>query len=184
MFENLHTREARPASVGWIVVKTLTISVLFWIVFFYLIPAGLYRLEEPLHLNRFRFDRHRWQIPAVALFILAGLLGVTSSLFMAMIGKGTMLPVDCAPRLVVVGPYRWVRNPMALTGITQAGAVGLYFGSPVTLLYALAAFFIWNYGIRPWEERDLERRFGAAYLDYKQSVKCWIPRLRPYDPPA
>lgn len=39
---------------------------------------------------------------------------------------------------------------------------------------------LWNYGLRPSEERDLLRRFGAEYADCRDRVRCWIPALRPY----
>ena len=31
------------------------------------------------------------------------------------------------------------------------------------------------------EEKELERRFGEAYLNYKRKAPRWIPRLRPIE---
>jgi len=31
--------------------------------------------------------------------------------------------------------------------------------------------------VRPLEEVDLEERFGADYRRYRDSVRCWIPRV-------
>jgi protein-S-isoprenylcysteine O-methyltransferase Ste14 len=39
---------------------------------------------------------------------------------------------------------------------------------------------MWNYGARPWEEFDLEQKFGAEYARYKNEVRCWWPRCTPY----
>jgi protein-S-isoprenylcysteine O-methyltransferase Ste14 len=30
------------------------------------------------------------------------------------------------------------------------------------------------------EEKALEKRFGAAYREYRQNVPRWLPRLRPW----
>ncbi|MDR0590375.1 MAG: hypothetical protein LBG09_00750, partial [Puniceicoccales bacterium] len=33
-----------------------------------------------------------------------------------------------------------------------------------------------------FEEKDLEKRFGQSYLEYKRHVPRWIPRLTPWSP--
>lgn len=100
---------------------------------------------------------------------------------MAMVGKGTPLPVDCAPRLVVKGLYRYVRNPMAIGGLGMGYAVGLGLGSFGVIAYVTVGMLFWNYVVRPIEERDLLARFGSPYERYCQRVKCWIPLFRTVD---
>ncbi len=97
-------------------------------------------------------------------------------------GDGTPLPADCTRRLSIAGPYRYVRNPMAMGSLAQGFAVGLFLGSPLVLLYALAGTLGWNFVVRPWEEHDLEQRFGEPYRRYRDAVRCWIPRLHPFVP--
>ena len=92
------------------------------------------------------------------------------------------MPLECTHRLVISGPYCYIRNPMSAMGIAQGLAVGLYLGSTLTIAYAAAGAIMWNYLIRPWEERDLAERFGAQYEQYRRSVPCWVPRLTPYHP--
>ena len=82
--------------------------------------------------------------------------------------------------MVVTGPYRYVRNPMAVAGLTQGVAVGLWLGSPAVVLYALAGGPLWNTFVRPWEEEDLVTRFGEPYRRYRERVRCWIPTIRGY----
>jgi protein-S-isoprenylcysteine O-methyltransferase Ste14 len=79
-----------------------------------------------------------------------------------------------------MGIYSFVRNPMAISGIGQGLAVGLFLGSPLVLLYALMGGAIWQMIFRPLEEDDLLKNFGADYEEYQKNVRCWIPRLRPY----
>ena len=97
-------------------------------------------------------------------------------------GQGTPLPVDSTNRLVIRGPYRWIRNPMATASLLQGAAMGLWFGSPLMLLYVVAGAALWNFAVRPWEEADLGARFGADYQSYRQSVRCWLLRWSPYSP--
>ena len=69
---------------------------------------------------------------------------------------------------------------MAVSGIGQGLAVALILGSPLTVLYGLMGSLIWQLVFRPLEEDDLEVRFGTAFREYRKNVRCWIPRLRPY----
>jgi protein-S-isoprenylcysteine O-methyltransferase Ste14 len=80
-------------------------------------------------------------------------------------------------RLVVRGPYRHVRNPMIsgvlaiLLGeaaVTASGWLLLWFA--VFLTFQLIA-------IRFWEEPHLAQRYGSDYLNYRQNVPRWIPRI-------
>ena len=97
---------------------------------------------------------------------------------MAMRGEGTPLPAATARNLVVVGPYRFVRNPMAVAGALQAIGVGLWRGSWMVIASSIAGAVIWNTFIRPEEEADLAARFGSDYETYRSVVRCWIPIRR------
>ena len=171
---------ARPASQRWNVAKTLMQTGLFWLTFLGLLPALVYSLETSLGLDSWRFASLPWRIVGLVLFTLGGMLGLTSGMTMAIKGKGTPLPLDCPREIVLAGPYRYVRNPMAVAGLVQGVAVGLFVGSPAVVAYALSGGPIWNYLVRPMEERDLQQRFGKPYRAYQATVHCWWPRRHPY----
>lgn len=114
----------------------------------------------------------------IFVLVLASALGLWAAFSMSMRGAGTPLPSASANLLVVVGPYRLVRNPMAIAGIAQAVGVGLVLGSWPVGLYALCGAIYWDRLVRPYEEADLAERFGAAYEEYRARVDCWVPRLR------
>jgi protein-S-isoprenylcysteine O-methyltransferase Ste14 len=182
MLNPLHGRRARPASASWNITKTLLQTAAFWSVFLIVLPAMIFGVETACGLAEWRFAGEAIRFVAGAMFVLGGLLGLTSGITMAWLGRGTPLPLDAPRELVVAGPYRFVRNPMALAGLGQGLAVGLWLGSPAVVLYALTGGPVWNYGVRPWEERDLEQTFGEPYRRYRQAVRCWWPRWRPYAP--
>jgi protein-S-isoprenylcysteine O-methyltransferase Ste14 len=149
--------------------------VLFWGFFLMVVPVVISWLEQ------------RWLMSLVlpplagvagmGILVLASLLGVASALTMSSRGAGTPLPSAMPNHLVIAGPYRWVRNPMAVAGITQGVAVGLVLGSWLVIAYSMIGSLLWNYAVRPLEEADLEARFGAEFRQYRDSVRCWIPRV-------
>jgi protein-S-isoprenylcysteine O-methyltransferase Ste14 len=145
-------------------------------------PFVLLHLDHLLGAN----DLTPLRQPAVAIASLVGfsLLNVATGLTLAIHGRGTPLPVASPRELVTTGPYRYVRNPMAIAGIGQGIAIGLWFGSPCILLYAVAGAALWHAFVRPAEEKDLSARFGRAYDSYRASVPLWWPRSRPFDAPA
>lgn len=100
-------------------------------------------------------------------------------------GRGTPAPVAPPQRLVVVGFYRHVRNPM-YEGFA-AGWIGLWivFGhASIAAIAAVAAvalaihLFVFFY-----EEPTLRGKFGEDYEQYCQNVGRWWPRVRGWDRP-
>ena len=94
------------------------------------------------------------------------------------IGKGTLAPWDPPKRLVIVGLYRFTRNPM------YVGVLGWVFGwsllacSPVLAVYAglLAACF--HLRVIFYEEPTLAQQFGNEWKIYCASVNRWLPKPR------
>lgn len=158
-------------------VRTLLQMSVFWILFLGVIPLGIALLEWRWGL-RLEFPV-AVRLLGAGILLLASALGVWSAFAMALRGDGTPLPSAAANRLVLTGPYRLVRNPMALAGIVQAFGVGLCGSSWLVAVYALCGILYWNELVRPFEEDDLARRFGAEFEAYRARVRCWVPRLRP-----
>ena len=116
-------------------------------------------------------------IPLIAAGVL--LIISTVALFVT-VGRGTLAPWDPTTRLVVEGPYRYVRNPMI------SGVLFILLGeaaclASLPLLIWFAAVLAVNALYLPLvEERGLRRRFGADYAEYAAHVPRWIPRLGPW----
>lgn len=180
-FFEMVAHEAAPATPLTLLLRTLKQSLMLWLLFLLIGPFVFYMLESALEGARWRFASPIWTRVGLLLFIAGWLLAWWSAYFLVTRGEGTPLPAATARRLVLSGPYRWVRNPMACGSLLQSAAIGLVFGSPLVLFYTLSGGVLWHFGARPWEEFDLERRFGTDYTRYKRAVRCWIPRLRPYD---
>ena len=95
-------------------------------------------------------------------------------------GEGTLAPWDPPRKLVVRGPYRYVRNPMI------SGVLFVLFGEALVLSsrphfnWALTFLIINAIYIPLLEEPQLRARFGEAYAEYCRHVGRLIPRLRPW----
>jgi protein-S-isoprenylcysteine O-methyltransferase Ste14 len=88
---------------------------------------------------------------------------------------GTPVPGN-QPTTAIVrsGPYRWTRNPIYLAfSILQLG-IACMLNSLWVLGTLGAAWGLMTWVVIPREERYLERRFGADYLEYKAEVRRWI----------
>ena len=93
-------------------------------------------------------------------------------------GRGTPAPIDPPRELVVVGPYRFVRNPMYAAGL--AALLGWICWSPsLSLVLAFILFLLaTHFFITFYEEPTLKKTFGAAYEDYCRQVPRWLPKLK------
>jgi len=136
------------------------------------------------------FAGYQWTLNHPILLAVGGILlilglalaGWTMRLF-AVKGKGTAAPWNPPKKLVVSGPYCHVRNPMITSVLTMLIAESLLLNTWWCLgLFVL--FWLGNMIYFPlFEEKDLEKRFGEDYLEYKRNVPRWIPRLTPWTPP-
>jgi protein-S-isoprenylcysteine O-methyltransferase Ste14 len=93
-------------------------------------------------------------------------------------GRGTLAPWDPPRRLVVVGLYRFVRNPMYLAVLTIVLGWALYFGSWWLGLYLAVGAVAVHLRVIGHEEPWLQRQFGEDWVRYRQAVRRWLPRLR------
>ena len=131
--------------------------------------------------NTYAQHQTTW-LRGIGVGVIAASLGLfvwTQTLFIR-VGRGTLAPWDATRELVVVGPYRYVRNPMisAVLGVLLGESALL--GSVPILVWAGMFFAVNTVYFIASEEPGLSRRFGASYDDYKKHVRRWLPRLRPY----
>jgi ubiquinone/menaquinone biosynthesis C-methylase UbiE/protein-S-isoprenylcysteine O-methyltransferase Ste14 len=105
---------------------------------------------------------------------LAALLTVAN---LALRGIGAPFAIALSKKLAVDWLYAWTRNPMVLASLILLLAVGVWFQSALFLLWALVlvtpALLTF---VKVYEERELEVRFGAPYLDYKARTPFLFPR--------
>jgi protein-S-isoprenylcysteine O-methyltransferase Ste14 len=95
-------------------------------------------------------------------------------------GRGTPAPFVPPQRLVVVGFYRYVRNPMYVGFFVRWLGPWVIFGraNQAALTVALVAVVVVALFVRFYKELTLRAKFGADYEEYCRNVPRWIPRTR------
>ncbi len=169
----------RWASREYALLPRLGATLLAGVLFAFLIPYALVNLGPRLDLF--------FGLPQLALGIASLILGgilVAVGMFYAfwsigdqiILAKGTPVPVMATQTLLVSGPFKHCRNPMSF------GTFCLYLGISIpaqsissVLIICLFISLLIIY-IKRIEERELESRFGQAYLAYKTATPFIIPR--------
>jgi protein-S-isoprenylcysteine O-methyltransferase Ste14 len=83
-------------------------------------------------------------------------------------------------RLVVEGPYRYVRNPLYDTDLCLILGAALLAHSWALVL--LAVLYLVQLALQlPLEERKLRERFGVSYHRYCELVPRFVPKRKPVD---
>ena len=100
----------------------------------------------------------------------------------ALQGLGTPAPVAPTARLVVEGPYRFVRNPIYVAVTTIIFGEALVYGCHWVLLYGAAVWLATHLFVIFYEEPTLRRQFPNDYAAYFANVPRWMPRLSPWRP--
>jgi protein-S-isoprenylcysteine O-methyltransferase Ste14 len=154
-------------------VASLAVGTSFFALWFWLLPSWL-----GFDVAAVGTARWRWigAVPSVLGFSVA----MRCVWDFGRTGRGTPAPIAPPRNLVVVGFYRYVRNPMYVGFF--AGWVGLWVvfgrasrGALVVALVALAAVVLF---VKFYEEPTLRKMFGADYEEYCRNVPRWIPRTR------
>ena len=124
-----------------------------------------------------------WRLLIGAVCFLAGLLLVVSTIrLFQKLGNGTHAPWDPTSKLVVSGPYAYVRNPM-ITGIVLIlTGEALMLSSWAIVVWAIVFLVINMFYFPLSEEPGLRKRFGREYEEYCKNVPRYIPRLTPWKP--
>ena len=112
-------------------------------------------------------------------FVVIGLALMLWSVSRFVLARGTPVPFNPPPTLVTTGPYGYTRHPMTTGAILAIIGLGIGFQSLTViclLVPLLIALLAWE--VRAFEEPQLQRRFGDAYLEYQKRVPMIFPRIR------
>ena len=122
-------------------------------------------------------------IPGSLLGLAGILLIVRTALLFADVGQGTPSPFHPPGKLVVKGPFRWMRHPLYAGVLLIAFGEALATVSSKLLIYAVSLTVAIQLLVVIIEEPVLRKRFGDVYDVYCAKVPRWIPKLRNEAPP-
>jgi protein-S-isoprenylcysteine O-methyltransferase Ste14 len=170
------SQATNPGSHWPTALASLAVGAAFLALWFWLLPPWLgFRADTAGAL------RWRWvaAIPSVLGFAVA----IRCIWDFGWTGHGTPAPFAPPQKLVVVGFYRYVRNPMYVGFFVGWLSLWVIFGR--ANLAALTVLCVAVVGImlfvRFYEEPTLRKLFGADYELYCCNVPRWIPRIRAWN---
>ncbi|MGA6986617.1 MAG: isoprenylcysteine carboxylmethyltransferase family protein [Terriglobales bacterium] len=154
-------------------VGSLAVGAAFLTLWFWLLPIWL----------GFRVDlagAARWRWIAAMPSVLGFAVALRCVWDFGWTGRGTPAPVVPPTQLVVVGFYRYVRNPMYPGFFVGWAGLWVIFGRAnlVAIAGACAAVLGVALFVRLYEEPHLRKIFGSAYEEYRRNVGRWVPRMR------
>ncbi|HMD16697.1 MAG TPA: isoprenylcysteine carboxylmethyltransferase family protein [Terriglobales bacterium] len=168
------TGEASDRGAQWTAaVGSLVVGAAFLALWFWLLPIWL----------GFRVDLEgaaRWRWIAAVPSALGFAVALRCIWDFGWTGHGTPAPMVPPKRLVVVGFYRYVRNPMYLGFFVGWAGLWVMFGRAnlVAIAGACAAALAVALFVLLYEEPHLRKIFGPEYEEYCRNVRRWVPRMR------
>jgi protein-S-isoprenylcysteine O-methyltransferase Ste14 len=127
-------------------------------------------------------DWSGWVLPVpsglgLALVVVTGAAFLLTVVNLALRGFGAPFFIALSRRLAADWLYAWTRNPMLLAALAFFLSLGFWFQSALFVLWVLILFApAILFFVKVYEERELEIRFGASYLEYKSRTPMLLPR--------
>ncbi len=127
-------------------------------------------------------DWSDWVLPVPAeigllLAIITGAAFLLTVVNLALKGFGAPFFIALSRKLAADWLYAWTRNPMVLAILAFLLSLGIWFQSVLFVLWVLILFApALLFFVKVYEERELEFRFGASYLEYKSRTPMLFPR--------
>ncbi|MGA7161109.1 MAG: methyltransferase [Bacteroidota bacterium] len=111
------------------------------------------------------------------LVVITGAATLGTVVNLALKGLGAPFAIALSRKLAADWLYGWTRNPMVLAALALLLSLGIWFQSTLFVLWVLILFApALLVFVKVYEERELEIRFGASYLDYKSRTPMLLPR--------
>jgi protein-S-isoprenylcysteine O-methyltransferase Ste14 len=162
--------------------RHLTTSGVAWITTFVQFAVGNLYAAAIIRAVTTHQDWSDWVLPVPAeiglwLAIISGAAFLLTVVNLALKGFGAPFFIALSRKLAADWLYAWTRNPMALAFLAFLLSLGIWFQSVLFVLWVLILFApALLVFLKVYEERELEFRFGASYLEYKSRTPMLFPR--------
>ncbi len=119
------------------------------------------------------------RLPVAIPMIAAGFAVTAWSAFHFLKVKGTPVPFNPPPKVVITGPYRYVRNPMLSGVFLFLFGIGFIVNSASLVFFFTPLYVLINvWELKKIEEPELIKRLGDLYIEYRRHTPMFIPRCR------
>lgn len=148
--------------------------------FAFLLLPGLAALLAPPFIASIDPWRGQLWMPGFAVMFIGAVLLLWCVRDFYVSGKGTLAPWDPPRLLVVVGLYRFVRNPMYVGVLVLILGWAVTLSSPLLAVYTGVLAIGFHIRVVTYEEPWLESTFGEKWKQYTAAVSRWLPRVKPW----
>jgi protein-S-isoprenylcysteine O-methyltransferase Ste14 len=159
----------------------LLTTILHYLVAIFLGSAVIAATKFGLRSSSWSISIPSWL--GLILMAIGGISVLIVILNLAINGLGALFAVALTRIVATEWMYAWSRNPMVLSAFAFLVGLGLWLQSTLFLIWVIIVvcpvIFLF---LKVYEERELEIRFGDAYLDYKARTPMFFPR-KPEDKP-
>lgn len=114
-------------------------------------------------------------IIGVIAIIMGGFLAFWTIIAQIKLASGTPFPMLPTKKLLIIGPFKYCRNPITLGTIIAYSGVAILVGSYTALLVVVIFSLTLLVYLKLIEEKELEMRFGQEYLEYKKNTPFILP---------
>jgi len=157
------------------VIITLPVALLFFILVALFVLASIWVDKRFLF---FHFDSSWWSLSLAIVLLVLGWFICAWPAIVFVLARGTPVPFNPPPKLITTGLYTYIRNPMLLGLFIFLAGLGVLFGSLSLIFIFTPLFILINVlYIKAIEEKEMEKKFGIEYLEYKKDVPMFIPKL-------
>ena len=120
-------------------------------------------------------DRNGIDQPLGLVVLTAGIVGLLWCVRdFCVSGKGTLAPWAPPQKLVIVGLYRYSRNPMYVSVVLMLLGWAVSFGSLALYIYAILVVAAFHIRVVRGEEPWLAHTYGSEWEHYKSQVPRWF----------
>ncbi|MDR0560092.1 MAG: hypothetical protein LBG92_07965 [Prevotellaceae bacterium] len=119
--------------------------------------------------------------------IVISITGITTGLYFLIwatvtqwkIGDGTPAPNAPTQHLIIIGPYKYCRNPIEFGAILYYLGLGTGIGGIIVgITTCVLGFTVGTAYHKFIEEKELEARFGEEYVKYKENTPFVFPKIK------
>lgn len=168
-------KKALQLIIGYIIGGSLVLLI---------IPYGIYCIAEKLDpIFGFKlFHAEQFKIALVIIIFIVGFaFAIWSLVIQYTVGKGGPLHVgniEISPKtknLLVIGPYKYTRNPMPFGTCLVYLAFAIYLNSVMAVILVILFMTVMLIFVKLSEEKRLLKDFGESYTEYRSKVSMFIP---------
>ena len=150
-------------------------NLFFQVVVAFILLPGIFALFLPLVISYIDPWSHPFFLPGIIVMIIGIILLLWCIRDFYVLGKGTLAPWKPPRDLVIVGLYRFTRNPMYTSVLLLVLGWGIFLWSPLLILYDFILFIAFHISVVKFEEPWLHKQFGKSWEQYQKNVSRWLP---------